>query len=90
VPALPNSFPGSVSTSFFVLGPYVNYSQQVDYRSARPATSVRDGRSLIYRVDPDGTRLLLAFLLEDCCPKTARTLQFCHRERRLELPRVIR
>lgn len=29
--------------------------------------SRRDGRSIIYRVDFDGTRALLAFLLEDCC-----------------------
>ena len=27
----------------------------------------REGRSVIYRVDFDGTRSLLAFLLEDCC-----------------------
>ena len=27
----------------------------------------REGRSIIYRVDFDGTRALLAFLLEDCC-----------------------
>jgi len=27
----------------------------------------RDGRSIIYRVDFDGTRALLAFLMEDCC-----------------------
>lgn len=30
-------------------------------------TSRREGRSIIYRVDFDGTRALLAFLLEDCC-----------------------
>lgn len=29
--------------------------------------SRRDGRSVIYRVDFDGTRSLLAFLVEDCC-----------------------
>lgn len=29
--------------------------------------SRRDGRSIIYRVNFDGTRALLAFLLEDCC-----------------------
>jgi DNA-binding transcriptional ArsR family regulator len=27
----------------------------------------RDGRSVIYRVDLDGTRALLSFLMEDCC-----------------------
>lgn len=27
----------------------------------------RDGRSVIYAVDFDGTRALLGFLLEDCC-----------------------
>jgi DNA-binding transcriptional ArsR family regulator len=27
----------------------------------------RDGRSVIYRVDLDGTRALLTFLMEDCC-----------------------
>ncbi|MEJ2257995.1 MAG: metalloregulator ArsR/SmtB family transcription factor [Woeseiaceae bacterium] len=27
----------------------------------------REGRSIIYSVDFDGTRSLLAFLLEDCC-----------------------
>jgi DNA-binding transcriptional ArsR family regulator len=30
----------------------------------------RDGRSVIYRVDFDGTRALLGFLLEDCCQGT--------------------
>ena len=30
-------------------------------------SSRREGRSIIYRVDFDGTRALLAFLLEDCC-----------------------
>jgi ArsR family transcriptional regulator, arsenate/arsenite/antimonite-responsive transcriptional repressor len=30
-------------------------------------TSRRDGRSIIYRIDFDGTRALLAFLMEDCC-----------------------
>jgi DNA-binding transcriptional ArsR family regulator len=29
--------------------------------------SRRDGRSVIYSVDFDGTRALLGFLLEDCC-----------------------
>jgi DNA-binding transcriptional ArsR family regulator len=29
--------------------------------------SRREGRSIIYRVDFEGTRALLAFLLEDCC-----------------------
>lgn len=29
--------------------------------------SRREGRSIIYSVDFDGTRALLAFLLEDCC-----------------------
>ncbi|WP_405233117.1 ArsR/SmtB family transcription factor [Lentisalinibacter salinarum] len=29
--------------------------------------SRREGRSIIYRVDFDGTRALLGFLLEDCC-----------------------
>lgn len=29
--------------------------------------SQRQGRSIIYSVDFDGTRALLAFLLEDCC-----------------------
>ena len=30
-------------------------------------TSRRDGRSIIYVVDFDGMRDLLAFLMEDCC-----------------------
>lgn len=30
-------------------------------------SSRREGRSVIYSVDFDGTRSLLAFLLEDCC-----------------------
>jgi DNA-binding transcriptional ArsR family regulator len=30
-------------------------------------TSRRESRSIIYSVDFDGTRSLLAFLLEDCC-----------------------
>ena len=30
-------------------------------------TSRRESRSIIYRVDFDGTRALLAFLMEDCC-----------------------
>jgi len=29
--------------------------------------SEREGRSIIYRIDFAGTRLLLAFLMEDCC-----------------------
>ena len=29
--------------------------------------SRKDGRSVIYRVDLEGTRKLLAFLMEDCC-----------------------
>ncbi|MEX0809253.1 MAG: helix-turn-helix transcriptional regulator [Dongiaceae bacterium] len=29
--------------------------------------SRRDGRSIIYRIDFEGTRALLAFLMEDCC-----------------------
>jgi DNA-binding transcriptional ArsR family regulator len=29
--------------------------------------SQREGRSILYRVDFDGTRELLAFLMEDCC-----------------------
>lgn len=29
--------------------------------------SQRDGRSIIYSVDFDGTRALLGFLIEDCC-----------------------
>lgn len=29
--------------------------------------SQREGRSIRYRVDLDGTRALLAFLMEDCC-----------------------
>ena len=29
--------------------------------------SRREGRSIIYRVDFEGARALLAFLLEDCC-----------------------
>jgi len=29
--------------------------------------SRRDGRSIIYRIDFDGTRSLLAYLMEDCC-----------------------
>ncbi|TNE33929.1 MAG: transcriptional regulator [Alphaproteobacteria bacterium] len=30
-------------------------------------TSMRDGRSVIYRVEFGGTRDLLSFLMEDCC-----------------------
>jgi ArsR family transcriptional regulator len=29
--------------------------------------SRRDGRSIIYNIDFDGTRALLSFLMEDCC-----------------------
>jgi ArsR family transcriptional regulator len=29
--------------------------------------SRREGRSIIYRIDFDGTRELLSFLMEDCC-----------------------
>ena len=29
--------------------------------------SQRQGRSIIYRIDFDGTRELLSFLMEDCC-----------------------
>jgi DNA-binding transcriptional ArsR family regulator len=29
--------------------------------------SRRDGRSIIYAIDLDGTRQLLSFLVEDCC-----------------------
>ena len=29
--------------------------------------SRRDGRSIIYNIDFDGTRKLLSFLMEDCC-----------------------
>ncbi|HSS66886.1 MAG TPA: metalloregulator ArsR/SmtB family transcription factor [Gammaproteobacteria bacterium] len=29
--------------------------------------SRRDGRSIIYSIDFDGTRALLSFLMEDCC-----------------------
>ncbi len=32
--------------------------------------SRRDGRSVIYTVDFDGTRELLSFLVEDCCQGT--------------------
>lgn len=30
-------------------------------------TSRRESRSVIYSIDFDGTRALLAFLMEDCC-----------------------
>ena len=30
-------------------------------------TSRRDGRSVIYAIDLEGTRKLLSFLMEDCC-----------------------
>lgn len=29
--------------------------------------SKREGRSIVYRIDIDGTQSLLSFLLEDCC-----------------------
>jgi len=34
---------------------------------ARLVASRREGRSIIYAVDLEGTRELLSFLLEDCC-----------------------
>jgi ArsR family transcriptional regulator len=34
---------------------------------ARLVTSRKEGRSIIYAVDLEGTRDLLSFLLEDCC-----------------------
>jgi ArsR family transcriptional regulator len=34
---------------------------------ARLVNSRKDGRSVIYAVDLEGTRELLSFLLEDCC-----------------------
>jgi DNA-binding transcriptional ArsR family regulator len=34
---------------------------------ARLVSSRKQGRSIIYAVDLDGTRDLLSFLLEDCC-----------------------
>lgn len=34
---------------------------------ARLLSSRREGRSVIYSVDFEGTRALLGFLLEDCC-----------------------
>jgi ArsR family transcriptional regulator len=34
---------------------------------ARLVTSRKEGRSVIYAVDLEGTRALLSFLLEDCC-----------------------
>jgi ArsR family transcriptional regulator, arsenate/arsenite/antimonite-responsive transcriptional repressor len=34
---------------------------------ARLVSSRKEGRSVIYAVDLDGTRELLSFLLEDCC-----------------------
>ncbi len=34
---------------------------------ARLVTSRKEGRSVIYAVDLEGTRDLLSFLLEDCC-----------------------
>ena len=52
---------------------------------ARLVTARKDGRSMIYRVDIEGTRALLAFLVEDCCqgkpqvcaPLIASTLADC-------------
>jgi DNA-binding transcriptional ArsR family regulator len=35
--------------------------------NARLVSSHRESRSIIYRVDFDGTRKLLSFLMEDCC-----------------------
>lgn len=34
---------------------------------ARLVSSRKDGRSIIYSVDLEGTRELLSFLVEDCC-----------------------
>ena len=34
---------------------------------ARLVTSRKEGRSVIYAVDLEGTREMLSFLLEDCC-----------------------
>ena len=34
---------------------------------ARLVTAQRNGRSMIYAVDLEGTRALLAYLLEECC-----------------------
>jgi ArsR family transcriptional regulator, arsenate/arsenite/antimonite-responsive transcriptional repressor len=39
--------------------------------SAGLIASRRDGRSIIYRVDYDAIRALLAFLIEDCCSGSA-------------------
>lgn len=39
--------------------------------------STKQGRSVVYAVDVDGTRSLLAFLIEDCCrgkPKVCQPL----------------
>jgi ArsR family transcriptional regulator, arsenate/arsenite/antimonite-responsive transcriptional repressor len=52
---------------------------------ARLVTSRKDGRSIIYAVDLEGTRALLSFLVEDCCrgkphicaPLIASTLAEC-------------
>jgi DNA-binding transcriptional ArsR family regulator len=44
---------------------------------ARLVASRREGRSVIYAVDLDGTRKLLSFLVEDCCrgkPEVCRPL----------------
>jgi DNA-binding transcriptional ArsR family regulator len=35
--------------------------------NAGVVTSRREGRSIIYRIEFDGTRELLSFLMEDCC-----------------------
>jgi ArsR family transcriptional regulator len=35
--------------------------------NARLVTSHREGRSIIYQINFDGTRELLSFLVEDCC-----------------------
>jgi ArsR family transcriptional regulator, arsenate/arsenite/antimonite-responsive transcriptional repressor len=44
---------------------------------ARLVASRKQGRSVIYAVDVEGTRKLLAFLVEDCCqgePKVCQPL----------------
>ena len=37
--------------------------------------SRKEGRSVIYRVDVNGTRKLLAFLVQDCCQGTPKICQ---------------
>lgn len=52
---------------------------------ARLVHAKKEGRSVIYAVDMDGTRALLSFLVEDCCqgepslcaPLIASTLMSC-------------